>query len=344
MKKKTVLKDIAEKVGVSIATVSYVLSKDKGSKVSTEMSEKIKKVARELDYQPNQIAKSLKSGKTFTIGLVVTDISNPFFANIARIIEDEAAKMGFTVVFSSSDEKSEKSWGLLKFLINRQVDGFIIVPAEGSEDQIKYLKELHIPFILIDRHFPEIPSNYVVIDNFKAAYSAVERLISTGNKKIGVIAYGNSLIHMKERIRGAVEAMENYGLPFKDEWLKKIDFANIQTDAMKAMEDLLVVDPPVTAIFFASNSLAIHGLKKIDQLGLKVPQDVAIVSFDQGEAFDFYYSPITYVQQPLNELGKQAVNILIHEISGDQSGPGQRTLSTKLVIRESCGKERLRED
>ncbi|MCG2462371.1 LacI family transcriptional regulator [Flavobacteriaceae bacterium F89] len=342
MKKKALLKDIAKKVGVSIATVSYVLSKGKESKVSVEMSEKIKKVAKELNYQPNQIAKSLKSGRTFTIGLVVADISNPFFAHIARIIEDEAAKLGYTLVFSSSDERAEKSWGLIKFLINRQVDGFIIVPTKGSEDQIKHLKEQNIPFVLIDRYFQEIPSNYVVIDNFGAAYKAVERLIVTGNKKIGIIAYGNSLVHMKGRIKGAMAAMENHNLKVNESWLKEINFSSIGEDVVNGINGLLLVEEPVTAIFFASNSLAIHGMKQIDKLGLKVPNDVAIVSFDQGEAFDFYYSPITYIQQPLTELGKEAVKILVDEISDPEIGYKQMSLEAKLIVRESCGKASLR--
>lgn len=340
MKKKAVLKDIADKVGVSIATVSYVLSKGKESKVSAEVSERIKQVAKELNYQPNQIAKSLKSGKTHTIGLVVADISNPFFSHIARIIEDEATQLGYTVVFSSSDEKAEKSWGLLKFLVNRQVDGFIIVPTEGSEAQIDYLQENKVPFVLIDRYFPNLPSHHVVIDNYAAAHSAVERLIATGNSKIGIVAYGNSLVHMKERIRGAQGAMEDRHLPTNPQWLKEIDFTHMAQDVPRGVEELLMGENPVTAIFFASNSLAIQGMKKIDQLGLQVPQDVAIVSFDQGEAFDFYYAPITYVQQPLDELGKEAVRILAAEIKHPGGPFTQRQLGTQLVVRESCGTQK----
>ena len=138
-KKKVGLKEIAKDAGVSIATVSYVLSKGKNSRVSVEMSKKIEKIAKDLNYQPNRIAQSLKSGKTFTIGLIVADISNPFFAHIARIIEDEASKSNYTVIFGSSDEKPDKTMHLLEFFANRQVDGFILAPSRDSKKQILFL-------------------------------------------------------------------------------------------------------------------------------------------------------------------------------------------------------------
>lgn len=335
-KKKVSLKDIAREVGVSTATVSYVLSKGKESKVSPAVSEKVKRVAQELNYQPNQIAKSLKSGKTFTIGLIVADISNPFFAHIARIIEDEASKLKYTVIFGSSDEKADKSWQLMQFLINRQVDGFIIVPTEGSEDQIKYLEDEQIPFVLIDRYFPEISTNFVVIDNYKASHNAVTRLIETGNKEIGIIAYNSPLHHMRERVRGYQEAMRDNGIKVNKNWQKEINFANMKEEIKEAINTMLLGKDPVKAIFFATNSLAIDGLKHIDSLNYKVSQDIAILNFDEGVAFDFYYCPLSHVKQPLIDFGRHAVRILINQISNQQQEKEQIFLNAELVIRDSC--------
>ncbi|HET7360482.1 MAG TPA: substrate-binding domain-containing protein [Salinimicrobium sp.] len=335
-KKKVSLKDIAREVGVSTATVSYVLSKGKESKVSPAVSEKVKKVAKSLNYQPNQIAKSLKSGKTFTIGLIVADISNPFFAHIARIIEDEASKLNYTVIFGSSDEKPAKSWQLIQFLINRQVDGFIVAPTEGSEDQINYLKKEHIPFVLIDRFFPNIPTNFVAIDNYKAAYNAVTRLIETGNKEIGIIAYDSSLHHMRERVRGYQKAMSDNHLKVNKNWQNEINFSNMKEEIKEAINTMLLGKDPVKAIFFATNSLAIDGLKFIETLNYKVSRDIAILSFDEGVAFDFYYCPLTHVKQPLTDFGKHAVRILINQISNQQQEKEQIFLDAELVIRDSC--------
>lgn len=337
MKKRPSLKNIAEKVGVSIATVSYVLSGNKKKKVSTEVAEKILAVAKELDYQPNQLAKSLKSGKSLTIGLIVADISNPFFSNIARIIEDEAAKRNYTVLFGSSDEKAEKSSHLVQLLMNRQVDGFIIVPTEGTEELLKLLKKKQVPFVLIDRHFPEIKSSHVIIDNYDAAYQAVARLIETGNEKISIIAYDNYLSHLQGRIKGALGAMQDAGITFNRKWLKELSYSHVQAEMKAAIEDVLLSKDRVTAIFFATNTLAIHGLREIDQLGLRVPSYVSIVCFDQGEAFDFYYAPLTYVEQPLVEIGQNAVKLLLDQIESPVLSHQEVLLKAKLVIRKSCG-------
>jgi len=248
MKKKTSLKDIAKEAGVSIATVSYVLSKQENSGVSVEVSDRIKAIAKKLNYRPNQIAKSLQSGKSHTIGLVVADISNPFFAQIARIVEDQAKKHGYTVVFGSSDEKASKSNDLITFLWNRQVDGFIITPAEGSEGQIQLLMEQNVPFVLIDRYFPEIDTNYVAIDNYKAAYDATKELMANGKKRIAMVAYCSELQHMRERVQRYKDAL---GVDFRDELLQRVEDSELMYYIPNALEPLTQGVPMVDAIFFA---------------------------------------------------------------------------------------------
>src|SRR5688500_6615893 len=156
MKKKTSLKDIASAVGVSTALVSYVLNNKKEGRIRKEVAEKIRTMAVELSYRPNQIAKSLKTNKTNTIGLIVADISKPFSSGLARIIEDEADTQGYTVIFGSSDEKAERCEKLIETLVNRQVDGLIIAPPADTAGQIIQLKKQQVPFVLVDRYFPEI--------------------------------------------------------------------------------------------------------------------------------------------------------------------------------------------
>ncbi len=332
MKKKQVsLKDIANEVGVSIATVSYVLSDRKDSRVSQAMAKKIKEVAKTLNYQPNKIAQSLKSGKTNTIGLIVADISNPFFANIARIIEDEATNLNYTVIFGSSDEKAEKSLHLIDFLSSRQVDGFIIVPSEGSDNQIIQLKQQNIPLVLIDRYFPNISTNYVVIDNFEASSKVIKELIVSGYERIGMIAYSNPLFHMRERIRGYKETIQNHFDNRVSSNLVEIDFNDSENQIRTGIDSLLARENPIEAIFFATNTLAILGLKYIDELSLRVPNDIAIVSFDEGEAFDFYYCPLTHIRQPLDEIGKKAVQVLTQQIAQPDIGEKQICLEADLI-------------
>ncbi|HEY4785516.1 MAG TPA: substrate-binding domain-containing protein [Bacteroidales bacterium] len=336
MTKKVSLKDIANKVGVSTALVSYVLNgQEKEKRVGVEIARKILKVAKELNYKPNQIARSLRKGSTKTIGLIVADIANPFFGYLARFIEDEANKYGYTVIFGSSDESNSKSAALTDILINRQVDGFIIVPTEGSEDQIKNLIQRNIPFILIDRFFPELSTSYITLDNYSASNEATRYLLKKGYKRIGIIAYKSKLIHMQERIAGYVDAIasqkNNYG-PF----IKEIRFDNVEQDIENAINDLVIKNKKIDALFFATNSLSIAGLYCICKYGIKVPDELALVGFDGNESFDFFYSPLTYVEQPISEMGKESVRVLVDLIDGKDKII-HIELKHKLIIRKSCG-------
>ncbi|GAB3325376.1 LacI family DNA-binding transcriptional regulator [Larkinella ripae] len=335
-RKKVSLKDIAEKAQVSTALVSYVLNgKEKESRVGHEIAVKIKQIAKELNYEPNYLAKSLRSGKTQTIGLIIADISNPFFANIARIVEDEAKKYGYTVIIGSSDEKAEKSWDLITVFLNRQVDGFIIVSSENSEEQIQYLMDKNVAFVLLDRHFPHLSTDFVSLNSYKASFDAGAHLIQNGYQRIGLIAYKSRLFHMHERIRGYRESLEKNGLDFQPGWLKEIGFDTVEEEIKAGIDEMLAADCAVDAVIFATYRLAITGLKYINSLGLKVPDDLAIVSFGQAEAFDLYYCPITYVLQPMEELGKTAVGILVQKLKKPDADRQQILMEAKLMARDS---------
>ncbi len=333
-KKKISIKDIAKEVGVSIALVSYVLNGlEKEKRVSQEIVQKIHAAAKELNYQPNQIARSLRRGATNTIGLIVADISNPFFGQLARVIEDEAAKYNYTVIFGSSDESCSKSASLIEALLNRQVDGFIISPSENCVDQISNLVSKDFPVVLVDRYFPELEVNYVALDNFQATYSAVNMLIAKGYKKIKLIAYKSSLIHMKERVRGYVEAMQKAGLQ-KELSIKEIRYSQISSDMGKTI-DVIVEDNASEALVFATNALTLSGLYALKRNNVEVPGKLAVVGFDGHEAFDFFQPPLTYIKQPLEEMGKESVKILIEQIQGSKK-IAHITLKPNVVMRTSC--------
>jgi LacI family transcriptional regulator len=334
--KKTSLKDIAQKAGVSTALVSYVLNgKEKETRVGEAIAHKIRGLAKEMNYQPNHLAKSLRSGKTHTIGLIIADISNPFFANIARVVEDEAKRNGYTVIIGSCDENADKSWDLLNVLINRQVDGFIIVSCEGSENQIHYLKERNIPFVLLDRHFPDIQTDFVATNNYKASYDAGIHLIKGGYTNIGLMAYKSDMYHMEERIRGYKHALQDNHIEFRESWLKEVQFESMDQEVKTAIDDILSLDHKVEALIFATYGLAINGLKYINELRLKVPSDLAIVSFGQAEVFDLYYCPITYMRQPLEMLGKTSVEYLLKKLKNPDEGMKQILMEAKLIARDS---------
>ena len=337
MAKKVSIKDIAIKVGVSTALVSYTLNGlEKEKRVGSEIAEKIRAAANELKYQPNQIARSLRKGTTNTIGLIVADISNPFFGQLARVIEDEAARFNYTVIFGSSDEDCSKSSTLMEALLNRQVDGLLITPSEGGSEQIQSLIKRDIPFVLIDRYFPDVSTNHVVLDNFMATWNAVSCLVSKGYNKIGMIVYKSSLVHMQERIRGYRKAMKENGYA-KEILIKEVRYNHLKSDVDVIMDDLLA-EKKIDALLFATNALSIYGLYAIRKFNIKVPEDLAIIGFDGHEVFDFFQPTISYIKQPLEEMAKESVKILLEQIKGSDKTI-HAELKHRLIERASSGQK-----
>ena len=328
MKKNVSLKDIAEHVGVSTALVSYVLNNKLKDRINKDVAAKIKKAAEDLNYRPNQIARSLKAQKTFTIGLIVADIANPFSSQIARIIEDEAKTYGYSVIFGSSDESAEKTSDLIKLLLDRQVDGLIIALPEHTEAQVHYLQKINVPFVLIDRYYPTIQTNSVSINNYNAAQKAIQHLIDNGHKRIGVVAYKTSLFHLNERIRGTVDLLAENAL------IGEVGINSINQDVIASIDRFMSDPDPVDAIFFTSNLLTISGLKHINSLGIRIPDQIAVVGFDETDAFDLFYAPVSFVKQPLVDLGNASLKLLLSTIE-NKDNIEVVELEAELVIRSS---------
>jgi LacI family transcriptional regulator len=328
MKKNVSLKDIAKQVGVSTALVSYVLNNKLKDRINKDVAAKIRQVAEDLNYRPNQIARSLKAKKTFTIGLIVADIANPFSSQIARIIEDEAKTFGYSVIFGSSDESAEKTRNLIKLFLDRQVDGLILALPENTEKQVEHLKKINVPFVLIDRYYPTIQTNSVSINNYNGSQKAIQHLLENKHRRIGIIAYQTSLFHLNERIRGAVDLLADNAM------VGKIRISSINQDIASTINGFLSDPNPVDAIFFTTNLLTISGLKHINSLGLKVPDQLAVVGFDETDTFDLFYTPISYVRQPMLELGINSIKLLLNAIE-DIRNIEKIELDTELIVQNS---------
>lgn len=310
--KKISLKDIAEAAGVSTALVSFVLNgKKKEYRVGEETAQRIQKIAQEMNYHPNLAAKSLRSGKTKTIGLVVSDISNPFFSQLARVLEDEATKRGYTVLLGSSDEDAEKMDCVVNNLINKGVDGLIIVPCENSEKFIVSLVKNNISIVLFDRYFPEINVSYVALNNFKAANIATKHLLESGYNAPCMVAYDVNLIHMKERVRGYKKAMEDAGKK------RLINIAYLRQDSPRKSADRLLpkmVDAGVDAFLFGTNMISLVCLYVLKEMEQEVINKMGLVGFDGSPVFDFFNVPISYIRQPIDVLVQKALDVLIDNI------------------------------
>ena len=311
--KRISLKDIATAAGVSPALASFVLNgKGKEYRVNEETAQRILKIANDLNYQPNLAAKSLRSGRTKTIGLVVSDISNPFFSQLARLLEDEATKRGYTVLFGSSDEDANKMSRVASNLINKGVDGLIVVPCENSEKYMSSLANNSIPVVLFDRYFPDLNISYVALNNYGAAYPATRHLLSSGYESPCIVAYDINLIHMKDRVRGYKQAMEEAGKK------KQVTVLYLKQDSLrKSAERILpkALENGTDAFLFGTNMISLaclYVLKEMQDIDL---HKLGLVGFDGSPVFDFFCVPISYVQQPVSMLVQKALEILIDNIT-----------------------------
>ncbi len=340
--KKTSLNDIAQHLGVSKTLVSFVLNgRGKEFRISDEICQKVIDAAKEMNYQPNRIAQGLRTGKTNTIGLIIADIANPFFGKLCREIEQEAALHGYHVIVCSSDENPDTFMQQIAMLQQSQVDGYIISPPISSEDQIRTLSKGRTPIVLIDRYFPEVDCNYIVVDNFEASYQATSHLLKLGRRKIANITMNLDLVNMKERTDGYKQALTDYSIPVDENLVKVLPFSHDNKDVTNAITDLVGQknNRKSDAILFSTSKLGVMGIECISALGLKIPDDIAVVSFDNVDAYKICVSPVTVIAQPLQEIGKKAVNILLNEISsaeGDTETQRIR-LKTEFIIRKSCG-------
>lgn len=317
---KVTIKDIADAAGVSTALVSFVMNnKGKRYRVSEEMTRKIEAVAAELHYQPNNAARSLRSGRSWTIGVIVSDISNKFFADIARCIEDKAYEYNYTVIFGSSDENAVKLENLLQVMINKGVDGLIIVPCEGAEEAIKRVVEMPFPVVLLDRYIENISTSRIVLDNHKAMAMAVQQLIEQGYQRIELFSYDLGISNIREREQGYLEKMEQSGLHDLTA-IHKIRFKHIPEDTQEVIRRLFALKEKPEALLFVTNTLTIAGLKVLKQQPVCIPEDIAVVGFDGNEAFELYYTSITHVCQPIEQFGVKALELLLEQIENQDTG------------------------
>lgn len=337
--KKTSLNDIAQQLGVSKTLVSLVLNgKAKEQRISDEVCKKVIKLAKELNYKPNQIAKGLRTGKTHTIGLIIADIANPFFGKLGREIEKEAAKNGYRTIFCSSDENPENSQKQIELLQQGQVDGFIIAPPAGSENQILSLKRNKTPFVLIDRNFPDIDTNYIVVDNIQAAYDATDHLIKKGFRKIACVTLNVHLNNMNQRVLGYKQALIENNIQVDEELIKMMPFTHEKDDIVEAVKQLEPGNKSkVEAIFFATSKLGIMGIETLHSLGLHIPDDIAVVSFDDPDAYKISQPPVSAIAQPLQEIGSESVKVLLDLMQDKNVETRKIVLKAKFIPRKSSG-------
>lgn len=328
--RRVTIKDIAAEAGVSIALVSFVMNNKANGRdtyrVNKNTAQRILDVARRLDYQPNNAARTLRCGRTNTIGVIVSDISNKFFADIARCIEDRAYKYNYTVLFGSTDENAGKLHNLVEVFLNKGIDGLIIVPCEDSDLYIQRVADRQIPLVLLDREVPDTDMSCVVLNNFKAGAQATDALLSRGCRRIEMISYSMGLSNIRDREEGFRYSMSRAGLS-SDGAIHRLSHGQ-----MGMMQDIIsgAKERGAEGLLFATNALALAGLKEISRKGWNIPGDFAVATFDGNDAFDINNTEIAYIQQPIAQFGTEAVDMLLKSI--ERKANEEPLSSTRIIL------------
>lgn len=336
MKKKITIKDIAKAANVSVTTVSFVLN-DKGEKmgISKEVIKKVLKVTEEMKFKLNMIASSLRTGKTRSIGLIVEDISNRFFSDLARVIEREAIDLNYRVFYCSTGGNDERAVELVDSLLQANVDGFIITPTENMKTTIDRLIELQCPVVLVDRYFEEQEVSHVVLDNFDGARTATQYLLKNGFKKIAFVTNSSQLVQMNLRKQGYINTLKEVGL-YNDSRILDLEYHITEEERINKISDFLNNSIEIDAVLFGANYLLLAGLQSLRKLGLKIPTDKAVISFDDHESFRLHAPSITVLSQPIEEMGKKTVRLLMKQMNEGSTYNIEKEKKTgSLIIRES---------
>ncbi len=330
------LKELASIVGVSPTTVSFVLNgKEKEMRISEELASKIMRVAKEMSYRPNNIAVALRTGQTKIIGLIVEDIANSFFSTLAKTIEDELAAFNYKVVYCSTENQEKKGIELIDMLMRQQVDGYLITPNAGMGSGISDLLKRGLPVVQIDRCLDKLDCPYVMVDNYSGVVQGVKHLIAKGRKNIAFVTVDLNLAQMNERERGFTDTLKEHKLWKKKKQVLKLDYVITREESVVQIRDFLKETKP-DAIVFATNYVGISGLQAIKELKLNVPEELAVICFDDNELFNLCTPTITAIQQPIQAIARSAVKILMGELGVvKKSSKKQIRIPTKMIYRES---------
>ncbi|SDG34601.1 LacI family transcriptional regulator [Pedobacter terrae] len=328
------IKDIAVKANVSITTVSFIINgKAKEKSISEAVIEKVKKIIEESGYKPNQIARSLRTGNSNIIGLIIEDISNSFFSRIARLIEDKAYKRGYKIIYSSTENNIDKAKELINLFKSRKVDAYIISPIKGIEEDVQMLLDDGNPVIFFDRNLPNVETSYVGADHFNASYQSIQSFIDQGKKNIALVTTDINVAQITERHDGYKKALEDNGIKYDDNLVLKIHFNQEENETIEQIKALFE-NKKIDAVLFATNYLAISGLKALKQIDKKIGGDFAVIAYDDHEAFELHTPRISAIQQPLEEIAEAIIKLILNRLSSKGKLPAEELIiPTRLVLR-----------
>ncbi len=327
----TTIREVAEKAGVSATTVSHVVNKTRF--VSEDVCERVKAAMRDLNYRPNSLARSLRRGETHTLGLILPDSANPFFAEVGHAIESAAFGRGYSVILCNTENDQNKERLYTEVLENKQVDGIIFVGAGENRESISEIVRDGLPLVVVDRDMGSLDLDTVTTDNHQGGMLATQHLLALGHRVIACISGPSNITPSAERVTGYQDALKQAGIALQPALEARGDFH--APSGYSAALVLLALSPRPTAIFVCNDMMAIGALRAAAQLGLRIPEDVAVVGFDDIELALYTTPPLSTIAQPKQEIGKLAVQLILERMGSVLLQPRRCVLPTRLVIRAS---------
>lgn len=325
------MRDVAERAGVSVTTVSHVLNNTRP--VSDRLRRRVLAAMAEMEYQPNRLARSLRRGDTYTLGMIVPDINNPFFSELARGVEDTGFAGGYSVILCNADFEEEKEQHYVNVLVEKQVDGLLLVAAGLSLEHIQGLLERKVPLVLVDREVAGMEIDTVLVDNRQGAWLGVCHLLEQGHRRIGYIGGPAGLSTSEERLAGYRQALADAGLAPDQQLLAA---GNFQHDGgYHAARELLAAENPPTALFAANDLMAIGAVRAALQRGYTIPDNLSLVGFDDVPLARYTNPPLTTVAQPIYEMGVVATELLLKRLRRPGRPAERRMLQPELRLRHS---------
>ena len=315
---KVSIKDIAKAVGVSNGAVSAALNgREKDGYISEALAKTIRKKAHEMNYKPNNLARGLRMGKTNIIGLILPSISDLFYSQIARIIEIEAEKLGYSLMICSSESDKEKEERVIRTLKSKQVDGIIIAPTKKSKAEIEILIKEEYPVVTFDRFFPDLPLNSIIIDNEESSYKLVRHLINQGRKNIAILTTNPHLTTMDMRFRGYKKAMEEAGMPMHPDLYGLVEYINYEENLCNVLDTILKKAPDVDGFFFTTHILALETLCYFSDHNISVNQ-FGMACIHEVPTFKVMAPTMHIARMPVEDIGANCVKILHENIENNR--------------------------
>lgn len=335
MKKKFSIQDIANELQISKTTVSFVLNgKAREYGISESLQQRVLAFVNEINYRPNSMAKGLRTGKSNTIGMMIEDISDAFFSSIARRVEENAHKTGYRIIYGSTENDTHKTRDLLRIFQYHQVDGYIIAPSPGIEEDVLDLIRDNVPVVIFDRPLNRIDTSLVLIDNYEGTRNAITHLINNGFRKIGLITLESGQEQMVQRLSAYKETVNTFNLP---EIVCTIIYNEDKEQSIRKITDFLTAKPSLDAVFFATNYIAMSGLEAMKRLNLQIGVHLGVAAFDDYNSFQLFNPSITAVAQPTKEIADSVMKCLLGQINQpvEENTFERIILKTSLAIRES---------